>query len=290
MLHLLTIPAGLAASVLFFAFCKIAGRAVLRGFDSPAEATDYEALTTVVLQFGVGFAAIGFAVLALGALGILTGVELVLAALLWIVAIAVWEPETRTALFWKAQWSELRRAIDRPAALILGLFAIAAIGNAMPETGFDVTEYHYAYALEWAQAGRIFADPFIPTEAYFANNLQALYAAAFALHLGAIVHFINWLCGLFASLAAYAIARAILEDSLADDALKERIACGCALAAGLVPVLSPWFLDRDTSISRSVSRRRSRFWGSWRGCERTISERSQARPSPEATPSDSSFR
>jgi len=242
MLDLLTIPLGLLASLGFAAFCTTVGRAALNGFDPAADAADDERLAVIVLQFGTGLAVVGFGVLILGAVGLLTAPAMLAMAGAALAAIALWRSETRSKDYWRAQLRDLLTAFDWPVVAIVLAFVAVSIGNALPETAFDVTEYHYAYALEWAQAAKIFADPFMTAEPYFANNFQALYAAAFALHLGPYLHFLNWLCGLFAGLTAYALVRTILSRSLPESDRKATVSKGAALAAGLVGVCSPWFL------------------------------------------------
>jgi hypothetical protein len=245
--ELATIIAGLAVSAAFFAYCKIVGRFVLLRLDPPVEAPAHVCLRAILMQFGAGLAAVGFSVLSLGALGLLTGLVLALAALFAPIALVWWNAEMRAASFWRSQLREVRRAIDAPVAVIGLLFLGLSLATVLPDTGWDVTEYHYAYAMEWAQAGRIFADPFMTNEVYFANNFQALYAAAFALHLGPILHFFVWLCSLFSLLATYALVRTVLGEVLGPAKGNAAIEAGSAFVAAAVPIASPWFQYYATS-------------------------------------------
>src|SRR5262249_52819194 len=60
-----------------------------------------------------------------------------------------------------------------------------------------------AYAVDWANAGRIYVDPFLRFP-YYANNFLLFYSALFVLKLGSYCHFLNWLCGLLTCLGVLA--------------------------------------------------------------------------------------
>jgi hypothetical protein len=52
--------------------------------------------------------------------------------------------------------------------------------------------YHYAYAVDWSNAGGLTVDPYLhfPLAQF---NIELLYAAVFAFHLAPYVQFVNWL-------------------------------------------------------------------------------------------------
>jgi hypothetical protein len=108
-----------------------------------------------------------------------------------------------------------------------------------------------AYAVEWANAGQIYADELLRTP-YYANNFLLLYALMFALKLGPICHFLTWLCGLLTGLAVYSvIAQEKNNDLYNSNTWTARrasvIALVIALGLGVSPVFLRWvntgFLD-----------------------------------------------
>src|SRR5262249_6047062 len=58
-------------------------------------------------------------------------------------------------------------------------------------------------AVDWANTGRIYVDPFLRFP-YYANNFLLFYSALFVLKLGSYCHFLNWLCGLLTCLGVLA--------------------------------------------------------------------------------------
>jgi len=100
----------------------------------------------------------------------------------------------------------LRRFINAwtvPAFFIYLLFLILGVPAVLPPTYSDPVTYHLAYAVDWANAGRIYVDPFLRFP-YYANNFLLFYSALFILKLGSYCHFLNWLCGLLTCLGVLA--------------------------------------------------------------------------------------
>ena len=73
----------------------------------------------------------------------------------------------------------------------------------LPPIGGDPVSYHLAYAADWANAGRIYVDPFLRFP-YYANNFLLFDSAFFILKLGDYCHFLTWLCGLLTCLGVLA--------------------------------------------------------------------------------------
>src|ERR1019366_851882 len=102
----------------------------------------------------------------------------------------------------------LFKAISRPlnvfrSRAILLLYLIAIIESApaiLPPVAWDSTMYHLPNAVNWAHAGRIYADEFLRIP-YFAYNFELIYALMFSYHLDRYVLFVGWLpfvCSAFA--------------------------------------------------------------------------------------------
>src|SRR5436309_4279318 len=105
--------------------------------------------------------------------------------------------------FWQRIFRRFVGAWTLPALLVYVLFLILGVPAVLPPTFADSVTYHLAYAVDWANAGRIYVDPFLRFP-YFANNFLLFYAALFVLKLGDYCHFLNWLCGLLTCLGVLA--------------------------------------------------------------------------------------
>ncbi|HEY4661887.1 MAG TPA: hypothetical protein VIG91_10325, partial [Terriglobales bacterium] len=90
-----------------------------------------------------------------------------------------------------------------PACSIYVVFLALAIPAIVPPTRGDAVSYHFAYAADWANAGRIYVDPFLRFP-YYANNFLSFDSAFFILKLGDYCHFLTWLCGLLTCLGVLA--------------------------------------------------------------------------------------
>jgi len=105
--------------------------------------------------------------------------------------------------FWKKILRCFIGAWTVPALFIYLLLLILGVPAVLPLTFSDSVSYHLAYAVDWANAGRIYVDPFLRFP-YYANNFLLFYSALFVLKLGSYCHFLNWLCGLLTCLGVLA--------------------------------------------------------------------------------------
>jgi hypothetical protein len=105
--------------------------------------------------------------------------------------------------FWQRIFRRFVGAWTVPALFIYLLFLILGVPAVLPPIFADSVTYHLAYAVDWANAGRIYVDPFLRFP-YYANNFLLFYSALFVLKLGSYCHFLNWLCGLLTCLGILA--------------------------------------------------------------------------------------
>src|SRR6267154_4557643 len=105
--------------------------------------------------------------------------------------------------FWQKIFQRFVGAWTLPALFIYLLFLILAVPAVLPPTFSDSVSYHLAYAVDWANAGRIYVDPFLRFP-YYANNFLLFDSAFFILKLGDYCHFLTWLCGLLTCLGVLA--------------------------------------------------------------------------------------
>ena len=105
--------------------------------------------------------------------------------------------------FWHKILQRFVGAWTVPALFIYLLFLILGVPAVLPPTLSDSVTYHLAYAVDWANAGRIYVDPFLRFP-YYANNFLLFYSALFVLKLGSYCHFLDWLCGLLTCLGVLA--------------------------------------------------------------------------------------
>ena len=219
--------------------------------DDP-QRTAPSALTDLVITTVTGMAVTGFVMFIFGLLGLLNAGAL----LIWLIIQGllfktVREENIFKADFWVARFKQIKRAYDLPALVIHCVFLIISVPAILPPIAFDATSYHLAYAVDWANAGKIYADEFLRTP-YYANNFLLLYALMFVLKLGPLCHFLTWLCGLLTGLAVYSvIAQEKISDSYNSNTWTARrasvIALVIALGLGVSPVFLRWvntgFLD-----------------------------------------------
>src|SRR6478672_6423087 len=153
-------------------------------------------LDTLVVTSVAGMALSGFGLLLLGfahllnAIG-LGGLVILDAALFWLLKRDKWLSLT----FWKRIVRDFVKSWTLPAVCIYILFLALGIPAILPPTRGDAVSYHLAYAVDWANAGRIYADPFLRFP-YYANNFLLFDSAFLILKLGDYCNFLTWLCGL----------------------------------------------------------------------------------------------
>jgi hypothetical protein len=96
------------------------------------------------------------------------------------------------------------------------VFLLLGVPAILPPAFADSISYHLAYAVDWANAGRIYVDPFLRFP-YYANNFLLFYSALFIMKLDRYCHFLTWLCGLLTCLGIQAFfrpAESRLEEGL----------------------------------------------------------------------------
>jgi hypothetical protein len=105
--------------------------------------------------------------------------------------------------FWRHVVQDFAKGWTFPALSIYVLFLALAVPAILPPIYGDPLSYHLAYAADWANAGRIYVDPFLRFP-YYANNFLLFDAAFLILKLGDYCHFLTWLCGLLSCLGVLA--------------------------------------------------------------------------------------
>jgi hypothetical protein len=161
-------------------------------------------ITDLVVTSVAGMAVAGFCLLLLGFTHLLNRPGILLALVfegflfLWLKG-----ENCLSYSFWKKVCRRFVEAWTVPAVLIYLLFLILGIQAVLAPTFSDSVSYHLAYAVDWANAGRIYVDPFLRFP-YYANNFLLFYSALFAFKLGSYCHFLNWLCGLLTCLGVLA--------------------------------------------------------------------------------------
>ena len=105
--------------------------------------------------------------------------------------------------FWQTTWRRFTSAWTMPALFIYLVFLLLGLPAVVPPTFADSVGYHLPYAVDWANAGRIYVDPFLRFP-YYANNFLLFDSALFILKLGDYCNFLTWLCGLLTCLGVLA--------------------------------------------------------------------------------------
>jgi hypothetical protein len=161
-------------------------------------------LDTLVITSVAGMALCGFALLLLGFAHLLNpfglaGLLILEAACFWLLKRDNW----LSFIFWRRILQDFARSWTLPALCIYVLFLALGIPAILPPIHGDPVSYHLAYAADWANAGRIYVDPFLRFP-YYANNFLLFDSAFFVLKLGNYCHFLTWLCGLLTCLGVLA--------------------------------------------------------------------------------------
>ena len=163
----------------------------------------YAKIADIVITSTSGIAITGFILLLLGFLGQLN----IYSFILWLIIESIILKFIKlqnpfNIYFWRSKIANFWEIFDIPATIIYLTFLIIAIPAVLPPTLWDSISYHLAYAIDWANAGRIYVDEFLRFP-YYANNFVLIYSLMFILHLGQYCHFITWLSGLLSCLAIY---------------------------------------------------------------------------------------
>jgi hypothetical protein len=161
-------------------------------------------LDTLVITSVAGMALSGFGLLLLGFAHLLNpfglaGLLISEAALFRLLKRGNW----LSLLFWRRIVQDFLKGWTFSALSIYVLFLALGIPAILPPMRGDPVSYHLAYAADWANAGRIYVDPFLRFP-YYANNFLLFDSAFFILKLGDYCHFLTWLCGLLTCLGVLA--------------------------------------------------------------------------------------
>jgi len=207
----------------------------------PENSTPFRLDTLVITSVG-GIALSGFGLLFLGFVHLLNpwglaGLLILEAAMFRLLKRGNWLSLT----FWGRIVQDFLTGWTPPAIFIYVVFLALGIPAILPPSHGDPVTYHLAYAADWANAGRIYVDPFLRFP-YYANNFLLFDSAFLILKLGDYCHFLTWLCGLLTCLGILAFF-APSELHTAEHAQRRRLFL--YLPHFLVPLslaLSPVFL------------------------------------------------
>lgn len=167
-------------------------------------------MAELVITSTTGIAITGFVLLLLGFVGLLNIVTLLLWLVVEILLFKIIKQENVFGIaFWAGRLHSIKRAWSLPTLIIYFVFLILLVPAILPPTSWDSISYHLAYAVDWANAGRIYPDEFLRFP-YYANNFVLIYALMFVLKVGQLCHSATWLCGLLSGLGVYVL---IAEDA-----------------------------------------------------------------------------
>jgi len=161
-------------------------------------------IANLVITSVAGMAVSGFSLLALGFGHLLNVLGILI--LLISEAILFWLLKGDNCFsrnFWQATWQRFASAWTMPALFIYLVFLSLGLPAVVPPTFADSVGYHLPYAVDWANAGRIYVDPFLRFP-YYANNFLLFDSAFFILGVGNYCHFLTWLSGLLTCLGVLA--------------------------------------------------------------------------------------
>ena len=166
----------------------------------------------VTCTCALGLSIVGLALFALGSLGWLTVPGIVAAVVVVFAAgCAAWRISPLELPFWRRRFTALARCWNWPLLTIYLASIVIGSRALIPDaTGYsDAVYYHLPYAQDWANAHRLYVDPFL-FYPFYANNYVLMYAAWMVLGAGAVVQFMTWLTALIGALA---LCATICDDS-----------------------------------------------------------------------------
>jgi hypothetical protein len=193
----------------FWLYCFVTGSLVRKKtlHPSPDQAPTHSRhhMAELVITSTTGMAITGFVLLLLGFAGLLNLMGLLMWLALEVLLFKIIKQENVFGIaFWLDRIQIIRRAWNVPTLIIYFVFLLLAVPAVLPPTAWDSIMYHLAYAVDWANAGRIHTDNFLRFP-YYANNFLLIYALMFVLKLGYLCHFATWLCGLLSGLGVYVL-------------------------------------------------------------------------------------
>jgi len=196
-----TYPVGVAVAHVFWFYSFTTGH-LLR--PKALEESRSFSLSDLVITSVAGMALAGFCLLFLGFARLLNPLGISVALLCEGVSFLYLRGDNWLSWsFWAGMLCRFIKAWSAPAFFIYLAFLILGVPAALPPTFADSVTYHLPYAVDWANAGRIYVDPFLRFP-FYANNFLLFYTALFVLKLGSYCHFLNWLCGLLTCLGVLA--------------------------------------------------------------------------------------
>src|SRR6266481_8878230 len=196
-----TYPVGVAVAHVFWFYSFTTGY-LLR--PKALEESRSFSLSDLVITSVTGMALAGFCLLFLGFARLLNPVGISVALLCEGVSFLYLRGDNWLSWsFWAGMLCRFIKAWSAPAFFIYLAFLILGVPAALPPTFADSVGYHLPYAVDWANAGRIYVDPFLRFP-YYANNFLLFDSALFILKLGDYCNFLTWLCGLLTCLGVLA--------------------------------------------------------------------------------------
>jgi hypothetical protein len=198
-------------------------------------------LSDLVITSVAGMAFVGFCLLFLGFIHLLNFLGLSVVLLCEGVSFLYLRGDNWLSWsFWAGMLRRFTQAWSAPAFFIYLVFLILGVPAALPPTFADSVTYHLPYAVDWANAGRIYVDPFLRFP-FYANNFLLFYSALFVLKLGSYCHFLNWLCGLLTCLGVLAFITPV-ENQLREPTPSWKPSRPQQFLIPLCVALSPTFL------------------------------------------------
>ncbi|PYX04588.1 MAG: hypothetical protein DMG88_24135 [Acidobacteria bacterium] len=171
---------------------------------SASDESTWSSLAHFVITSVAGMALTGFGLLLLGFTHLLNrpgiaGALLLEGGLFWVLK----NENCLSWTFWRTTLVRFIKPWSASTLFVYLVFLVLGVPAVLPPTFADSVSYHLAYAVDWANAGQIYVDPFLRFP-YYANNFLLLYSALFILKLGSYCHFLTWLCGLLTCLGVQA--------------------------------------------------------------------------------------
>lgn len=233
--------AGIAVIHVFWAALYLCGTILWapRLFGAPVSRTPVAAaaLLEVVIASACGMAMVGFSSFLLGLLGLIYPLTALCFALVLIALLVALGDSPFRRTFWAVRFEMIAASFTPAVAALYVCLLVLAIPALLPETGFDALFFHLVYALDWAQAHRIYVDPWVRFP-YYAHNWNMLDMWMLELGLGAYIDFLGWLGGALSILGVYGFVYALADKM---GRAGRRAATIAAFLASFAVLLAPNF-------------------------------------------------
>jgi len=204
-----------------------------------------DAMIRLVCTCALGFASIGFGAFIIALVGWLN--PWCIAGML-LVLFAAGCSLTKSSPFRRTYWSERRLliydAFDLPHVLVYYAMLVAAFPDVnVTLAGADPIDYHWAYAMDWVNAGRLIVDPFL-REPFYAHNDLMLVTLVFAFGGAVFAQFAIWMAGLLTALGVCAgVRQGFSSDGLWPSVIGVILAVSAVLSPTYIRWLDSGFLD-----------------------------------------------